>query len=241
MEEFHRKLNMGKRIISQARGKGSLTYRVRKRAFQHKIGYPTAQEGEAEILKIFHSAGHTAPLMKLKVNEEVFFNPAFNAAFEGQKINLGKEGGQGSILPIEEISPGTKIYNVERNPGDGGKMIRTAGSSATVFKKYPHNKVSVAMSNKKEVKISGSCRATIGQIAGSGRKLKPLIKAGKKYYKMKARSKLWPRTSAVKMNAVDHPFGSGRGKRIKSKIAKRNAPSGRRVGHLRPTRTGKIK
>ena len=55
---------------------------------------------------------------------------------------------------------------------------------------------------------------------------------------MKSRNKLWPRTSAVKFNAVDHPFGSGRGKRIKSKIAKRNAPAGARVGHLRPRRTG---
>ena len=41
------------------------------------------------------------------------------------------------------------------------------------------------------------------------------------------------------MNVIDHPFGSGRGKRIKSKIAKRNAPHGRRVGLLRPRRTGK--
>jgi len=41
------------------------------------------------------------------------------------------------------------------------------------------------------------------------------------------------------MNVIDHPFGSGRGKRIKSKIAKRNAPPGRRVGLLRPRRTGK--
>ena len=55
----------------------------------------------------------------------------------------------------------------------------------------------------------------------------------------KARNKLWPRTSAVKMNAVDHPFGSGRGKRIKSKIAKTNAPPGAKVGLIRPSRTGK--
>ena len=58
---------------------------------------------------------------------------------------------------------------------------------------------------------------------------------------MKARNKLWPRTSAVKFNAVDHPFGGGRGKRIKSKIAKRNAPAGAKVGHLRPSRTGHIR
>ena len=62
---------MGKRIISQARGKGSLTYRVRKKAFSNKVGYPS-KEGEAEILKIFHSPAHSAPLMKIKVDNEVF-------------------------------------------------------------------------------------------------------------------------------------------------------------------------
>ena len=67
------------------------------------------------------------------------------------------------------------------------------------------------------------------------------MKAGKMYHIKKTRSKLWPRTSAVKMNALDHPFGSGRGKRIKSKIAKRNAPPGAKVGHIRPRRTGRKK
>ena len=43
------------------------------------------------------------------------------------------------------------------------------------------------------------------------------------------------------MNAIDHPFGSGRGKNPKSKIAKRNAPAGAKVGHLRPRQTGKRK
>ncbi|HOC96830.1 MAG TPA: 50S ribosomal protein L2, partial [Candidatus Pacearchaeota archaeon] len=81
----------------------------------------------------------------------------------------------------------------------------------------------------------------IGKIAGHGRLEKPIVKAGKNYYIKKARNKLWPRTSAVKMNAIDHPLGSGRGKNIKSKIAKRNAPAGRKVGLIRPRRTGKKK
>ena len=61
----------------------------------------------------------------------------------------------------------------------------------------------------------------------------------------KSKGKLWPRTSAVKMNAVDHPFGSGRGKNIshggKGKIPKRNAPPGAKVGTLRPRRTERKK
>ena len=97
------------------------------------------------------------------------------------------------------------------------------------------------MPNKKIVKLNGNCRASIGIIAGDGRKKKPMLKAGRMFHKMKSRGKLWPRTSAVCMNAIDHPFGSGRGKRIKSKTAKRNSPPGRKVGHLSPRRTGKKK
>jgi large subunit ribosomal protein L2 len=232
---------MGKRIISQARGHGSLTYQVRKKAYIYKIKYPMAQ-GEAEILDIIHSAAHTAPLAKIKVGNEIFYNPAFNGAIVGQKIKIGgSEVASGNVLMLKDVPTGTNVFNIEVNPGDGGKMVRVGGSSAIVSKKLEHNKIALTMPNKNEVITSGDCRITIGTIAGAGRVLKPVVKAGRMFYKMKARNKLWPRTSAVKMNAVDHPFGSGRGKRIKSKIAKRNAPPGARVGHIRPSRTGRRK
>ncbi len=228
---------MGKRIISQARGHGSLSYQVRKKAYIYKIKYPM-HEGEAEIINIIHSAAHTAPLMKIKAGKEIFFNPAFNGAVVGQKIMINNGVAEGNIVLLKDIPIGTHVFNIEKNPGDGGKMMRVSGTSAAIFKKYDHNKTSLMMPSKNEVVLSGDCRATIGTIAGEGRTHKPFITAGRMFYKMKARNKLWPRTSAVKMNAVDHPFGSGRGKRIKSKIAKRNAPPGKRVGHIRPSRTG---
>ena len=101
--------------------------------------------------------------------------------------------------------------------------------------------VKVMMPSKRTKKFKVNCRATIGRAAGSGRTSKPILKAGKKFYIMKMKSKLWPIVSAVKMNAIDHPFGSGRGKRVKSKIAKRNASPGKKVGHIRPSRTGRKK
>lgn len=232
---------MGKRIISQARGKGSLTYRVRKKAYKYEVKYPM-HEGEAEILKIIHSPAHYAPLLKTKIGDEIFYNVAFNQSFEGQKIKIGSEEiKEGNIAYLKDIPTSTKIFNIENNPGDGGKMIRTPGSSALVNKKYDNGKIGVVMPNRKEILLTENCRATIGIIAGDGRKKKPFVKAGRKYYKMRSRNKLWPRVSAVSVNAIDHPFGSGRGKRVKSKTAKRNAPPGRRVGHLRPRRTGRKK
>jgi large subunit ribosomal protein L2 len=231
---------MGKRIISQARGKGSHTYKVRRKGFKHKIHYPS-KEGIAKIVNLITSPGHSAPVMKVIIDNEIAHLPAFDGAVIGEEFQIlgDAEVKPGNVLKIKDIPIGTSVYNIERNPGDGGKLMRSAGSFATVFKKYDNKKISVMLPSKKEAILSEDCRLTIGRIAGDGRTLKPIMKASKNFYKMKARGKLWPRTSAVKMNAIDHPFGSGRGKRIKSKIAKSNAPPGRRVGHLRPRRTGK--
>jgi len=231
---------MGKRIISQARGKGSSTYRVSK-AYKYKLQYPKILEGEGTVIKLFDSAAHSAPLAKIKYNQGTFYIPAFKGMFEGQKISFeGKEIKNGNILKLRDIPIKNRIYDIESRPRDGGIFIKTAGSSAVINKIMEKN-IFVLMPSKKEKKFNLDCRAIIGVIAGEGRLNKPIVKAGKQYHIKKSKSKLWPRTSAVKMNAIDHPFGSGRGKRIKSKIAKRNAPAGRKVGLLRPKRTGKRK
>jgi len=230
---------MGKRIIQQARGHGSGTYRVRRMAFRYKLKYPVKLSGEGTVIKLFNSSGHSAPLAKVRYEKGVFYMPAFKGMVEGQKINFGvKEIKEGNILRLEHIPVKIPIYNIESRPGDGGVFIKSGGSYGTI-NKIVGNDVYVLMPSKKEKKFNKNCRAIIGTVAGSGRLDKPLVKAGKMYYVKKAKSKLWPRTSAVKVNVVDHPFGSGRGKNPKSKVAKRNAPPGKKVGLIRPRRTGK--
>jgi large subunit ribosomal protein L2 len=229
---------MGKNIIVQARGHGSSTYRVSKRAFRYKLQYPKKLEGEGIIIQLLNSPAHTAPLAKVNYSGGFFYMPAFKGMIEGQKISFGgKEIKEGNIMRLGEISVKVPIYNIESNPGDGGKFIKGAGNSATI-NRVSGEDVYVLFPSKKEKKLHPHCRATIGVIAGAGRMDKPIVKAGKQYHIKKAKSKLWPRTSAVKMNVVDHPFGSGRGKNPGSKIAKRNAPPGAKVGLLRPKRTG---
>lgn len=233
---------MGKRIIVQARGRGGPRYRVRRKAFIIRPRYPRTISGEGVILKMINSAAHTSPIAKIKYNKGIFYMPAFKGMIEGQKIML--ESGEvvpGNILRLESIPVKTQIYNIESSPGDGGIFIRTAGNSGTISR-ISEKSVFILMPSKKEKEFNPMCRATVGVIAGEGRLEKPILKAGRRYYMKKSKGgRVWPRTSAVKMNVIDHPFGSGRGKRIKSKIAKRNAPPGAKVGLLRPARTGKVK
>lgn len=231
---------MGKRIIQQARGHGSSTYRVKPTAFVYKVQYPKILEGEGTVVKLLNSPGHSAPLAKVIYQGGSFYIPAFNGMVEGQKIYFNEGIQAGNILPLGKIPIKTQIYCIESRPGDGGKFIKAGGNSATVTR-VVGDKIMVLLPSKKEKPFNGRCRAIIGKIAGHGRLEKPIIKAGKNHYIKKAKNKLWPRTSAVKFNVIDHPFGSGRGKNIKSKIAKRNAPAGKKVGLLRPRRTGKMK
>lgn len=232
---------MGKRIIQQARGHGSGTYRVRRMAFRHELKYPAKLSGQGTVIKLLNSSGHSAPLAKVNYEKGLFYMPAFKGMIEGQKINFGvKEIKEGNILRLGSIPVKTPVYNIESRPGDGGVFIKSAGSYGTV-NRIVGKDVYVLMPSKKEKKFNKNCRVTIGIVAGSGRLDKPLVKAGKMYYIKKSKGKLWPRTSAVKVNIIDHPFGSGRGKNPKSKVAKRNAPPGKRVGLLRPKRTGKKK
>lgn len=231
---------MGKRIIQQRRGRGTLTYRSRKKAFKIKISYPQG-EGKAIIVRLINSPAHTAPLAKVKLGKEIFYNVAASGLLEGQEIDVGGKNIElGNIMKLKDLPIGTSIFNIESYKGSGGKFVRSSGLNARVSKKDEKG-VMIELPSKKEKLINNEARATIGVIAGSGRTEKPWLKAGKKWHLMKARGKLYPRTSAVKMNVIDHPFGSGRGKRIKSKIPKRNAPPGKKVGLLYPKRTGRKK
>ncbi|HKL24263.1 MAG TPA: 50S ribosomal protein L2 [Candidatus Nanoarchaeia archaeon] len=233
---------MGKRIIQQRRGRGTSTYRVKGKAFRYKLGYPRNISGKGEVKKIINSPAHTAPIAKIVLNDgRSFFIPANKGMYENQEIDFdSKEIENGKIMQLDAFPIKTQIYCIESVPGNGGQLIRAGGQYATVTK-FIGNQCVVTLPSKKQKRFNKKSRAIVGVVAGHGRLEKPIVKAGKKYKIMKAKSKLWPRTGALKMNAVDHPFGSGRGKNPKSKIAKRNASPGKKVGLLRPKRTGKKK
>jgi len=236
---------MGKRITSRARGHGSLTFRVRPGAYIYRVTYPKLNaSGKGRILKLINSSAHYAPLAKIQIEKEIFICPAASGIYEGQEIMINglredKKPVEGDILKLKDIPVGVKIFDIETIPGNGGKILRSSGTSAITLDKI-NGRVEIQIKRRK-ISLNENCRATLGVAAGEGRLLKPLMKAGKMHYMMKSKGRKWHRTSAIKTNAVDHPFGSGRGKRIKSKIAKRNAPPGAKVGHIRPRQTGRKK
>ena len=234
---------MGKRIISQRRGRGTSTYKAPSHRYKYSLNYPKTDEKlKGTIKKLLQDQARNSPIAIVQFeNDETINIPAPLNVKEGSTIYYNSQQTPGSISKLSDISEGTQIYNIEKIPKSNGTFCRAAGNTAKVLMKTEEY-VLVQLPSKKKKKFNPNCRATIGIIAGSGQREKPILKAGKKHHMMRAKNKLYPKTSGVAMNAVDHPFGSGRGRHIgKPKTPPRNAPPGRKVGLIRARRTGKKK
>jgi large subunit ribosomal protein L2 len=237
---------MGKRLIQQRRGRGTFTYRAHSHKSKGKIyNQPLKNVKETQITgkitDLIHCAQHGGPLAEIKYsNKEIALIAAPNEIKVGQEVVFGENApvSIGNTLFLKDIPEGTPICNIESTPGKIA-FCRSSGSAARIVAKFP-DKIIIQLPSKKQKKLSPNCKATIGIVAGSGRKEKPFVKAGNRFYLMRAKGKLYPRTSGLKMNAVDHPFGSGRGKNIgKPKNAPRFASAGRNVGLIHARRTGR--
>jgi len=239
---------MGKNIISQRRGRGTMRYIAPSHRYLTKISHRKYDDIEkagsvsGKVIDLVHDPGHYAPLALIRYeNGERIYIIAPEGMNTNWKISSGNNAQPklGNTLPLKNIPVGSTIYNIEQNPGDGGKYIRTAGSSAILVAKS-ENKITIQFPSKKRKDLDPKCRATMGVVASGGKSEKPFVKAGNKHHAMKAKNKLYPIVSGVAMNAVDHPFGSGRGRHIgKPKTPSRFAPPGRKVGNIGARRTGR--
>ncbi len=237
---------MGKNLIQQARGKGGPRYRSPSFKYKGKVSFGSYRKENdvGKIVDLIHCRGHSAPLAKISYGggQEILLQ-----APEGIRVGQTVASGPsvdvevGNILPLKNIPAGTLVYNIESQPGDGGKFVRSSGTFAKVESKIKNDVVVLLPSSKKR-HFNENCRACIGTIAGSGRLEKPFLKAGNKYFAKKAKNKLWPSVSGTSQNAVDHPFG-GSSSSIKGRPtqASKNSPPGRKVGKLSPKRTGRKK
>jgi len=233
---------MGKNLIQQRRGRGTLSFRSPSHRFKGEVKL-FSKETSGVVSELVHCSGHTAPLMEVSYltgEKKLAFAP--EGIKVGDQIEIcGEEVKEGNVLSLKDIPEGTPIHNLEIRPGDGGKLVRTSGTFAKIVAKGESG-IKVKLPSGKEKLLLPECRAAIGVLAGSGRLEKPFLKAGTRFFKMHARNKLWPRVCGISMNAVDHPFG-GKCSHIKGRPTQspRSAPPGRKVGKIAPRRTGRRK
>lgn len=234
-------INMGKRIIARARGKGGPRYRAPSHKYLGRVEYVSATDITGEVKDIVHDPSRSAPvaIIKLEDGKEIM-HIAPEGLKVGDTISYGDKIELGNVLPLSKIPEGVRISAIENYPNSGPKLCRSAGSFAMIVGRVG-NKIRVQLSSGRIKELNKNCRATIGIPAGSGRLEKPFVKAGKRFYALRARGKLYPRTKGVVMGAVDHPFGGSKKASTPSRSVSRHAPPGAKVGSISPKRTGKRK
>ncbi len=123
----------------------------------------------------------------------------------GDKIESGAGADikVGNALPIKNIPVGTVIHNIELRPGQGGKLVRSAGVSAQLMAKEDEY-AQVRMPSGEVRKIHINCRATVGQIGNVEHENQVGGKAGRSRHMGKR-----PSVRGIAMNPVDHPHGGG--------------------------------
>jgi large subunit ribosomal protein L2 len=236
---------VGKRILQRRRGKAGIQFRAPIKGKIAPVRYPTAggaSEGTAKVTAILDERGRSAPLAQVRFeNDRYTYLPAVVGMSVGQEFTIGPSGQakEGNVLPLARIPEGTRVCNIELRPGDGGKFVRASGTSAVLFSKA-NGKAILKLPSGKNILISDRCRATVGEVAGGGRRDKPFLRAGARHHAMRASGRVYPRMRGIAMAVVYHPFGGGRHQHPgKSTSTSRNAPPGRKVGLIAPRKTGR--
>jgi large subunit ribosomal protein L2 len=112
----------------------------------------------------------------------------------------------GNALQMRNMPLGTVVHNIEMQPGQGGKLVRSAGASAQLSNKEEKYAV-LKMPSGELRKVLINCYASVGVVSNSDHSLQSMGKAGRNVWKG-----IRPRTRGVAMNPVDHPMGGGEGR-----------------------------
>jgi len=195
--------NSGGRITVRYRGGGNRrTYRSIDFK-RDKTGIP------ANVETIEYDPNRSARIALLKYRDgERRYIIAPAGIHVGEELMSGKdvEIKAGNALPLRNMPLGTFIHNIELRPGEGAKIVRSAGASAQLIAKED-TYVQVKVPSGEVRFIPADCMATIGQVSNPDHENISYGKAGRIRWLGRK-----PHVRGVAMNPIDHPLGGGEGK-----------------------------
>lgn len=165
-------------------------------------------DGKASVVAIQYDPNRTA---KVALVELVGGKKALILAPEGLKPGNQVEFGEkvslapGNRLPLKSISIGTRVHNIEIVPGGGGKLARSAGSSATI-QAHEGSYTQLKMPSGEIRLIHSNCLASVGALSNPEHKLEKLSKAGQTRHRGRR-----PTVRGKAMHPAAHPHGGGEG------------------------------
>ena len=164
---------------------------------------------EATVIGIEYDPNRSANIALIQYEDgEKAYILAPQGLTDGDKVISGETADikVGNCMPIDSIPVGTLIHNIVLNPGQGGKLVRTAGQSAQLMAKEGKY-ATLRLPSGEMRKVLAKCRATIGVIGNADHENVKIGKAGRK------RHMGWrPEVRGSVMNPVDHPHGGGEGR-----------------------------
>ena len=191
---------------------GHLSMRYRGGGHKQKyriIDFKRNKTGVATVASIEYDPNRTAFIALLNYADG---EKRYIIAPQGLQVGASVEAGDavapeiGNALQMKNMPLGTNVHNIEMQPGQGGKLARSAGSSAQLTNKEEKYAV-LKMPSGELRKVLINCYATVGVVSNSDHSLQSMGKAGRNRWKG-----IRPRTRAVAMNPVDHPMGGGEGR-----------------------------
>ena len=191
---------------------GHLSMRYRGGGHKKKyrvIDFKRNKTGAATVVSIEYDPNRTAfiALLNYADNEKRYI-----ISPQGLQVGATVESGDavapevGNALQMKNMPLGTNVHNIEMQPGQGGKLARSAGSSAQLTNKEEKYAV-LKMPSGELRKVLINCYATVGVVSNSDHSLQSMGKAGRNRWKG-----IKPRNRGVAMNPVDHPMGGGEGR-----------------------------
>jgi large subunit ribosomal protein L2 len=192
---------------------GHITSRHRGGGHKRRIrlvDFKRAKRGVgAKVLTIEYDPNRTARIALIQYEDgEKSYILAPDGLHVGDPLMNGEnaELKPGNHLPLRNIPPGTPVFNIELHPGQGGKLVRSAGSVAQILSKEdPFAHIKLPSGEVRMVPLA--CYATVGQSSNTDHSNISYGKAGRLRW-MGVR----PQSRGVAMNPVDHPLGGGEGK-----------------------------
>jgi large subunit ribosomal protein L2 len=112
----------------------------------------------------------------------------------------------GNALAIKNIPLGIQIHNIEMYQGQGGQMMRSAGTYAVIVAKEDKY-VQIKMPSGEVKRVFADCFATVGQLGNIEHKDRVIGRAGRKIL-----MGIRPTVRGTAQNPRSHPHGGGEGK-----------------------------
>jgi len=238
---------LGKRPLVRRRGRGGMQFRAASTGKLMPAKYPRfalSEQHEAKVIDIVHETGRDAPLARVKFENGTYsLFPSVLGTRIGSKLYFGLNSkiSLGNVISIQNIPDGTLVCNVEKHFGDGGALVKSAGSYATVFS-HGSEGVALKLPSGKFTTLNPQNRAMIGVLAGGGVEDRPFMRAGVAWRRMRSKGRKYPIVRGVAQAVYVHPHGGGRHQHVgRSSTVSRNAPPGRKVGSIAARKTGRAR